>query len=106
MSRPSAEEIRITYTTSNVDMSAFHYYYDEALNSIAEQYGAEHPIYINGEAITVDAPHIVDTSPIDTDIVLGNFQAASTDEVNQAVATAVARRDWPRPLAGARRDHA
>ena len=95
MSMPSAEEIRITYTTSNVDMSAFHYYYDEALTKIAAEYGTEHPMYINGEAVTVDAPHIVDTSPIDTDVVLGRFQAGSTAEVERAVATArAARRGW------------
>ena len=59
------EDMKITYTTTNADMSAFHRLFDEALASLREAAGAEHPIYIGGEAITVDAPHIVDTSPIE-----------------------------------------
>ncbi len=82
------EDMKITYTTTNADMSAFHRLFDEALASLREAAGAEHPIYIGGEAITVDAPHIVDTSPIDAGFVLGRFQSATAAHVDQAVAAA------------------
>lgn len=88
MAFPPREEIRITYTTANVDLSAFHHYFGEALQTIGRDFGKEHPIYIGGEAVTVDSPLLVDTSPADTDLVLGKFQGASTAEVDRAVAAA------------------
>ena len=95
MSFPPPEEIKITYTTTNVDLSAFHHYFDEALAKIRGEFGTVHPIYIGGEAITVDAPPLVNTSPIDTDIELGRFQAATPVEIDKAVGTAhEARRAW------------
>lgn len=95
MALPPPEEIKITYTTANVDLSAFHHYFDEALSNIRSEFGQQHSLYINGEAIQVDTPHLVDVSPIDTDVVLGRFQGATPVEVDQAVAAArAARKTW------------
>ena len=95
MSYPPPEEIKITYTTANVDLSAFHHYFDEALATIRSECGQQYPIYANGEAIKVDSPHIVNVSPIDTDLVLGRFQGATPAEVDRAVAAARgARKSW------------
>ncbi len=41
MSYPPPEEIKITYTTANVDLSAFHHYFDEALATIRSEFGKE-----------------------------------------------------------------
>ena len=95
MSYPPAEEIRITYTTADVDLSAFHHYFDEALAAIREDFGAEHPIFIGGNAISVDSPLLVDTSPINTDWTLGRFQGGTAAEVDRAVEVASdAQKAW------------
>ena len=95
MSFPPPEEIRITYTTADVDLSAFHHYFDEALEKIRGDFDTEHPIYAGGKAITVDAPLTENVSPIDTGLVLGKFQSATPVEVDQVVAAAYgARKAW------------
>jgi 1-pyrroline-5-carboxylate dehydrogenase len=92
---PPPEEIRMTYTTADVDMSAFHHYFDEALTKVRSEFGREYPLYINGEAVTVNSPPLVDVSPIDTDQVLGSFQGATPAEINRAVSAARdARKSW------------
>ena len=97
MSMPSPESIRVTYTTTTDDMSVFHHYFDEALAKVRAEAGATYPIYINGEAVTVDGPLITDTTPIDTSFVLGHFQGATPVEIDRAVAAArAARRGWRR----------
>lgn len=95
MSYPPPEEIKITYTTANVDLGAFHHYFDEALTKIRGECGQEYPVYVKGEAITVAAPHVIDVSPIDTELVLGRFQGATPAEVDRAVAAARdVRQSW------------
>jgi 1-pyrroline-5-carboxylate dehydrogenase len=85
---PPPEEIRMTYTTADVDMAAFHHYFDEALAKIRTECDATHPLYIANEAVTVAAEPMVNTSPINSDWVLGKFQAASPAEIDRAVAAA------------------
>ena len=79
---------KITYTTANVDWEEFHRRFDDALARIRAQLGGDHPLYIDGEATPSAAPSIVDTSPIDTSVVLGNFAAATPEHVHRAVAAA------------------
>jgi 1-pyrroline-5-carboxylate dehydrogenase len=85
---PPPEEIKITYTTANVDLSAFHHYFDEALAEIRQEFGKKHPLFLGDEAVTVDSPELVDISPMDTDLVLGRFQGATAAEVDRAVKAA------------------
>ena len=95
MSTIAPEDMKITYTSANADMSAFHRLFDEAVARLRSECGKEYPLYIGGEAVTVDAPLIEDVSPIDSDLVLGRFQAATPVEVDAAVAVArTAVRPW------------
>src|SRR2546429_7897367 len=86
---PGGED-KITYTSANVDWDLFDRQFDEALDRVRAQFGREYPLYIGGEAVTSSAKPIVDTSPIDTRIVLGNFATATAAHVNQAVIAALA----------------
>ena len=105
---PGGED-KITYTSANVDWDLFDRQFDEALDRVRAQFGREYPLYIGGEAVTSSAKPIVDTSPINTRIVLGNFATATAAHVNQAVMAARAaqaawgRRDWRERVAILRR---
>ncbi len=100
MTATPAAQSKVTYTSANVDWDAFHLQFDAALAQVRSQLGRNYPLYIAGEAITSSAQPIVDTSPIDTSIVLGRFATATAMHVNAAVAAARAaqaawaRRDW------------
>jgi 1-pyrroline-5-carboxylate dehydrogenase len=86
---------KITYTSSNADMTAFHKSFDEALAAVRAKAGAEHPLWIDGKAVKSSSPLLVDTSPIDTTFVLGKFAAATPEHVAQAVAAAKrAQKTW------------
>ncbi len=87
------EKLKITYTTDISELDLFHRYYDEALSALLDQRGQEYPLYINGEAIMVDAPLLEDRCPADDTLLLGRFQAATAAEVDQAVEAA--RAAWP-----------
>ena len=79
---------KITYTTTNVDMEAFHREFDRALASVRGQFGRFYPLVIGGERIEVRPNAIVDTSPIDTRIILATFSAGTAAHVDRAVASA------------------
>ena len=81
----NARDMKITYTSTNVDMSRFHQLFDEAVARTRERAGQEYPLYIGGEALEVDNPTVDSVSPIDTSIVLGKFQGATATQVKLAV---------------------
>jgi len=86
---------KVTYTSANVDWEAFHRQFDEALAGVRGQLGRDHSLYITGEAVSSPAAPIVDTSPIDTGVVLGRFAAATAQHVDRAVTGAKeAQRAW------------
>ncbi len=91
---------KVTYTSADVDWESFHRQFDEALALVRSQLGRRYPLYIAGEPVTSSAQPIVDTSPIDTRVVLGNFATATAAHVDEAVVAAKAaqaawrRRDW------------
>ena len=97
---PPAEQSKVTYTSANVDWDAFHREFDDALGRVRSHAGRNHPLYIAGVEVESAAPPIVDTSPIDTSIVLGRFAAAMVEHVDHAVKAARAaqpawaRRHW------------
>ena len=108
--RGSGGEVsKITYTSANVDWDSFHRQFDAALAQVRAQLGREYPLYIGGAAVTTTAKPIVDTSPIDTRVVLGRFAVATAAQVDRAVAAARAaqpawaRRDWPERVGTLRR---
>ncbi|HXI22045.1 MAG TPA: hypothetical protein VNH46_13210, partial [Gemmatimonadales bacterium] len=67
MTATKPQQQKITYTSANVDLSAFHQQFDAALERVRAAAGGSHPMFIGRQA--VEAPGrdpIVDTSPIDT----------------------------------------
>ncbi|HMC19236.1 MAG TPA: aldehyde dehydrogenase family protein, partial [Gemmatimonadales bacterium] len=95
MATTAAPPSKVTYTTANVDWEAFHRQFDEALAGVRGQLGRDYALYIGGEPITSSAAPIVDTSPIDREIVLGRFASAGVLHVDRAVAAArAAQRGW------------
>jgi 1-pyrroline-5-carboxylate dehydrogenase len=92
MTTGSADPMKITYTTSAADMDKIHEAFDKALEKVRSECGREYPIYINGKEVRSDLPPIVDTSPIDTSLVLGEFTSATVEHVNEAIESAYAAR--------------
>jgi len=109
MTATAPAQSKITYTSANVDWKLFHRQFDQALAKVRSQLGRTYPLYIAGEAVTSSAKPIVDTSPIDTSVVLGNFATATAPHVDRAVAAAHTtqpawgRRDWRERVAMLRR---
>jgi 1-pyrroline-5-carboxylate dehydrogenase len=98
MTATRPEQQKITYTSANVDLTAFHKAFDAALEKVRSAAGKSHPMFIGGQA--VEAPGrdpIVDTSPIDTGLVLGRFASGTRAHVDQAVQAArAAQPGWAR----------
>jgi len=91
----AATPSKVTYTSANVDWELFHRQFDEALAGVRLQLGRDHAPYIAGEAVTSSGTAIVDTSPIDTSVVLGRFAVATAQHVERAVAAAKgAQKAW------------
>ncbi len=88
---------KITYTSANVDLEAFHDAFDEALGDVRTEMGRSHPFHIGGVAVETSGNLLHDRSPIDNDLLLGTFGSAGPEHVDQAVrAAARAQRDWAR----------
>ncbi|HKW41452.1 MAG TPA: aldehyde dehydrogenase family protein [Gemmatimonadales bacterium] len=97
MTATAATGSKITYTSANVDWEQFHREFDGALARVRAQLGRDYPLYIAGEAVPSAAPGIVDTSPIDTSVVLGRFAAATPEHVHRAIGAAKrAQPGWAR----------
>jgi 1-pyrroline-5-carboxylate dehydrogenase len=91
----AADPMKVTYTTSAADMDRIHEAFDRGLAQVRSECGKRHPIWVDGQALHPDAPPIVDTSPIDVDLVLGEFGSAGPEHVARAVESAyAARRRW------------
>jgi 1-pyrroline-5-carboxylate dehydrogenase len=95
MATRAPDQMKITYTTSAADMDEIHAAFDEALEKVRSECGGTHPAYVDGAEVRSDLPPIVDTSPIDTDLVLGEFTCAGVEHVEEAIEAAYrARRSW------------
>ena len=103
MTATVAAQSKVTYTSANVDWELFHRQFDDALARVRAQLGRDYPLYIAGDAVAGSSSTLVDTSPIDTSVVLGRFAAARAPQVDRAVAAArTAQRAWgARSTAGA-----
>jgi 1-pyrroline-5-carboxylate dehydrogenase len=89
--------VKITYTSATGDLEQFHRSFDDALARVRRDAGRRHPFYINGEPVNTSREPLVDRSPIDTEVVLGYFAAATPAEVDRAVRAArAAQRGWAR----------
>ncbi len=85
----TATEIpKVTYTTMSMEQAeAFHSAFDDALKEVQGELGSTYPIVVGGkdqESVGLQQ----DLSPNDTQLLLGEFQNATADQVNDAVAAA------------------
>jgi 1-pyrroline-5-carboxylate dehydrogenase len=88
---------KITYTSTDVDLEAFHREFDAALERVRAAAGRDHASFVAGAALAGTGAPLVDVTPIDTSVVLGRFAAAGRSELDRAVAAArAAQGDWAR----------
>lgn len=80
---------RLTYSTMFDPPPELHEKFEAAVESVRGDLGQTHGHFINGSDVTGEMS-IDDTSPINTDWLLGRFPVASPDHVDQAVAAAKA----------------
>ncbi len=88
---------KVTYTSANVDLNAFHKAYDGALAALRSNLGKGYPLYIDGKPVegSGGGDPIIDVSPIDTSVILGTFAAAGPAQIDAAVKSArVAQKGW------------
>jgi len=84
-------EKKLTYVDIAAD-DTFHADYEKALDRIQPELGRSHPIIIDGSE-SFSSPEFTVLSPIDQQIIVGKFQAATPVQVRSAVA--VARDGFP-----------
>ncbi len=83
---------RLTYATMFDPPEALHERFEAALGSVRGGLGARHELFIDGADRPARA-YARRTSPIDRDVVLGDFAQAGADDVDAAMQAA--RRAWP-----------
>jgi 1-pyrroline-5-carboxylate dehydrogenase len=84
---------RVTYATLAAGQTPeFNRKFDEALERVRARFGLRHPHRIGGQEVEGEG-ETVDTTPIDTRIVLGRFPVGTPGEVDRAVQAA--RRAFP-----------
>ena len=78
---------KITYTTLSADNEDLHIAFESAVENLMAEVGQTHPQYIGEEARTGRST-FQSTSPIDTNIVLGEFQRGTREDAQDAIAAA------------------
>ena len=68
----------------------FHKSYDDAVIRVKKDLGRTHPLLIDGRQKLSDGGVFEDTSPIEPNLVLGYFQRATKDDVDESVEAAKA----------------
>jgi NAD-dependent aldehyde dehydrogenases len=100
---------RVTYSNTGVDFSAVETALDQSFLHVSDQLGARFGNIIGGDRDSRLGETFEVVSPLDSDIVLGTFTAASAQAIDQAVAAAREasntwwRRDWHRRISTLRR---
>jgi 1-pyrroline-5-carboxylate dehydrogenase len=80
---------RVTYATMSADSEELHRLYDQGIEVAKSWLGQKHPLYVNGEA-REGSGHKPAVSPIDSDIVIGDFAQATREDARDAIAAAKA----------------
>ena len=80
---------RITYATMSADNEQLHVDYEKGVEVARGWLGQQHPFYVNGEART-GSGYREERSPIDKDVLIGEFAQATREDVRDAVAAAKA----------------
>jgi len=84
-----AQGFRVTYQTMAADSDELHKAFDEGLEIATSWLGKSHPFYVNGEA-RWNKDVAVEHSPIDRDLVIGDFSKGTRQDAKDAVAAAKA----------------
>src|SRR5206468_8808792 len=108
MATETRPQTKITYATMTADrMEDLHRELDGAIEQVKSAFGKSYPLIIGGKEARASA-EFDDRSPIDTRILLGNFQSASREQVRDAIAAGRAAfpewsaRPWRERVASAR----
>ena len=83
----SEGKFKLTYGTMFNPPEEFHRSYDAELDKLRSVYGAEYPMIVNGKEVKAESKFI-NTSPINTDHIIGVFQKGAEGEANAAIAAA------------------
>ena len=93
MSAPSAAS-KITYTSANADMTAFHKSFDEALKSVRAKAGKSYPMMIDGKPVETKSTY-AKYAPHDSSLLLARFPNAEPAHIDAAVKAARAlQKQW------------
>jgi len=91
-----AEGFRVTYATMSADNEELHKGYDEGIEQAKAELGRTIPVVVNGEERPGEGTYEL-RSPIDGDILLANISMATTQDVEDAIASAKATTlEWDR----------
>ena len=74
------QAFRVTYATMKADDENLQQAYDEGIETAKSWLGQKHPFYVNGEAREGEN-WFEERSPIDRDVVIGQFAQASRQDV-------------------------
>src|SRR5712691_780761 len=83
------KKVRITYATMSADNQELHEAYEKGVETARSWLGEKHPFYVNGEERWGEGLD-EERSPIDRDIVIGQFARAARDDARDAIAAAKA----------------
>lgn len=78
---------KITYATMSADNEELNAAFEKALEEVKGRLGREHGVIVNGEE-RLDRDMFEETSPIDSDLVIGKYAQATAQDVDDAVAAA------------------
>ena len=88
------KKVRITYATMSADNQELHEAYEKGVETARSWLGEKHPFHVNGEERWGEGLD-EERSPIDRDIVIGQFARATRDDARDAIAAAKAYfRQW------------
>jgi len=90
-----AKQPKITYSAIGGNMDEIHAAFDSALHTVRKALGATHELYIAGKQRRGDGRAFQTRSPIDRELVVGQFTSASDTQIDEAVKAAKgAAKDW------------
>ncbi|HEY5890029.1 MAG TPA: aldehyde dehydrogenase family protein [Acidimicrobiia bacterium] len=81
--------MKITYATMSPDNAELNDGFDRAVADVADQLGKTHGVWINGEERT-DRDLFAEYSPVNREVLVGNYAQATLADVDDAVAAAKA----------------
>src|SRR5438132_7144606 len=83
------KKVRITYATMSADNQELHEAYEKGVETARSWLGEKHPFHVNGEERWGEGLD-EERSPIDRDIVIGQFARATRDDARDAIGAAKA----------------